>query len=91
MEMSGIHTLAIRISSSNSNSNSNSTRHEEEIYMDRNVFGPCCDPIAQLWIFASWPRFPEGAFVENHDSHYNSTLPRHSPGSFQKVPLRLQV
>ena len=54
-------------SSSNSNSNSNSTRHEEEIYMDRNVFGPCCDPIAQLWIFASWPRFPEGAFVENHD------------------------
>jgi hypothetical protein len=42
----------------------------EEYYhhvMDRGVWGPCCDPVAQLWIFATWPKFPEGAFVESEE------------------------
>ena len=37
------------------------------IYMDRGVWGPECDPISQMWIFATWPKFPEGAFVETEE------------------------
>lgn len=29
------------------------------------LWGPIGDPLRQIWVFALWPRFPDGAFVEN--------------------------
>ena len=63
-------------SSSDGNSEDDQDREDDDdfsratfssMYMDREYWGPCCDPLNQCWIFATWPKFPEGAFVETEE------------------------
>ena len=41
------------------------------------TWGPISDPLQQIWVFALWPRFPDGAFIEN--DNYTSLRATQAP------------